>query len=363
MHLSVSAILRLYPQSFTLISGDAEHFASRPWPAARAETGSLVFASTAADCRLAESNLAGILIATPQALSEFQPQRDSNQWSILRCSSIPNAMALLNSHFLFQPSNLGQDFANSSESPYPWAFVHPEAKLGPNVQIGAGTVVAKNAVLGEGTRLGPLCFVGETAVVGAYSVLESHVTVGHRCIIGSRCRIQSHTSIGSDGFGYYSDGKTPPLAIAQLGVVILGDGVELGSHVTVDRATLTETRIGSGTKIDNLCHIAHNCEIGANCLIAAGFMLAGSSRVGDGCVVAGSVVVGDHRTIGSGVTLGGRSAVTKDVLIPGAYTGHPLLPLKDGLRSIASIAELPQLRKQVKLLEEKIEQLTKSINK
>jgi len=135
--------------------------------------------------------------------------------------------------------------------------------------------------------------------------------------------------------------------IPQLGIVVLEDFVEFGANCAVDRATLGETRIGEGTKFDNLCHVAHNCQIGRHSVYAAGFFVAGSSTIGDHFMVGGTTAVGDHLQISDNVTLGGRSVVTSDIPKAGAYAGYPLEPFAEARRTLVNLTYVTKMRKQL----------------
>ena len=169
--------------------------------------------------------------------------------------------------------------------------------------------------------------------------------IGSACEVGEDCEIHPHTSIGSDGFGYAVDPAGSPRKISHLGNVKIGDRVEIGSNCAVDRATLTSTYIRSGTKLDNICHIAHNCDLGENGFFTAGFMMGGSTKIGSRFVTGGNSVVTAHVTVGDNVVLQGRSNVTNDVPQAGAYGGYPLQPLKQAMKTAVSIGQLNDIRK------------------
>jgi UDP-3-O-[3-hydroxymyristoyl] glucosamine N-acyltransferase len=196
--------------------------------------------------------------------------------------------------------------------------IGPRAVVGP-CRIGAGTVVRAGVVIGDG------------CVIGRDCLLHPNVTVYPRVQLGQRVIVHANAVIGSDGFGYAQDGATW-LKVPQLGTTVLDDDVEVGAGTTIDRGALGNTRIGARTKIDNLCHIAHNCVIGADVAIAANCGIAGSTTVGDRCVIAGNVGISGHLAIGSDVRLGGGTVVLKDVPEAGDYMGHPLLEKRRFLR-------------------------------
>jgi len=231
--------------------------------------------------------------------------------------------------------------------------VHPSAVVDPSAALGAGVTVGPNAVIAGGAR------VGQGTVVGAGTVLEAGVCVGDRCLIesnvtiqrdseiGNRCILHSGTVIGGDGFGFEWDGSAHR-KIPQLGRVVIEDDVEIGCNCCVDRATLGETRIERGTKIDNLVQIGHNTTIGPHVILVSQAGVAGSSRLGAGVIVAGQVAISDHLNIGAGARLGGQAGVTKDVPAGATMFGTPARPMKDTLRELAALAQLPALARQMK---------------
>ncbi|MEZ0392805.1 MAG: UDP-3-O-(3-hydroxymyristoyl)glucosamine N-acyltransferase [Pseudobdellovibrionaceae bacterium] len=230
---------------------------------------------------------------------------------------------------------------------HPTASVDPSARIGKDVRIGAFTVVGPDVEIGDSAVLASHVVVEKAARIGARTLLHSFVFVGANCSVGKLCEIHPHTCIGSDGFGFVQGKDQRRHKIPQLGTVVIEDLVEMGANCAVDRSTLGETRIGEGSKFDNLCHIGHNCRIGKNNVFAAGFLMAGSCQIGDNCMFGGSTVLSDHVTVGSSIVVGGRSAITKDTLKPGAYNGYPLEPFRDSLKTLANLTHLTSMRKQL----------------
>ena len=239
----------------------------------------------------------------------------------------------------------------------PRAFVSSEAVIGEGAIIAAGAFVGPRAVIGKGALIGPGCVIEEEARVGAGSVLHALVFLGRRCEVGERCEIHPHTTLGSDGYAYAQDDQHHHHKVPQLGIVVVEDDVEIQANCAIDRAAFDVTRIGKGTKIDNLCHIAHNCQIGKHVLLTGGFFAAGSSTMGDHCVTGGRATLTDHVNVCAGVQLGGLCAVTKDVSEPGAYSGYPLQPMKKFLRTTSTLVHLPEMRKRLADLEKKLLEL------
>ena len=338
MKITASDLQNLNSPLLKFIAGAPTAEAFRPWPPEQATRGSLVYVSTENDMQKALAAPAGIIIASGKL--NVESVKLSVDQALFTTPSIPAAMALINPRFDDKGLRWPQGV-------HPSAQIAPTAKIGSNVSIGPGVVIGDEVVINSDCIVGPNTVIESRAVIGAGTHLHAQVFIGTRCVIGQRCEIHPHSTIGSDGFGFFPSKQGTPQKVPQLGIVIIEDDVEVGANCAIDRGTLTATRIGSGTKMDNLVHIAHNNDIGRNCLLAAGLMVAGSSKIGDNFACGGMVAIADHVTITNNVTLGGRTTVTKDILEPGAYTGYPVEPLKDGLRTIANLAQLTNLRKQM----------------
>jgi UDP-3-O-[3-hydroxymyristoyl] glucosamine N-acyltransferase len=209
------------------------------------------------------------------------------------------------------------------------AGVHASAVVGAGVRIGVGSCVGPGVVLGDGVVLGSDCNLMARVVVHAGTVL------------GDRVVVQAGAVLGSTGFGYAREGTTGEyLLFPQQGTLVVEDDVEIGANTTIDRGALGETRIGRGTKIDNLVHIGHNCVIGRNVVIAAQTGISGSSVVEDGAILGGQVGIGEHATVGAGVILGGGAGVLSGKKMRGAgevFWGRPARPLKEYLRDLARL--------------------------
>ncbi|MFP4144686.1 MAG: UDP-3-O-(3-hydroxymyristoyl)glucosamine N-acyltransferase [Phycisphaeraceae bacterium] len=246
------------------------------------------------------------------------------------------------------------------------ALFAPEPVL-PEPGVHRSAVVDPTAELGEDVRIGPLCVVGPRARIGQGSVLHAQVTVmtdsqvgenctlwpgtviRERCTLGSRCTLHPNVSIGADGFGYRPDEDGRGLVkIPQIGTVELGDDVELGSGVCIDRGKFSATRLGDGCKIDNLVQIAHNCQLGRCVVIAGGSAIAGSVTIGDGAMLGGTVAVRDHLTVGPGARVAGGAQVVRDVPAGETWGGSPALPLREAIQQVSALRKLPDLLKQMR---------------
>jgi len=252
------------------------------------------------------------------------------------------------------------------------ATFHPPVPLGPGVHFSA--VVSADAHVDPAASVGPLCVIAAGAAIGAGTALDAQVFVGANVRIGRGCRIYPHVTlregtrlgdrvtvhpgavIGADGFGYARDGARH-VKIPQVGGVILEDDVEIGANVAIDRATLGATRIGRGTKIDNLVQIAHNVQVGEDTVIAGQVGISGSTQIGSRVMMAGQVGVVDHVRIGDNVMIGAQAGVTKDIP-PGAIVlGSPAVPHMEFKRHLAATARLPLLGKALRAIEERLRAL------
>lgn len=246
--------------------------------------------------------------------------------------------------------------------PRPAAGVHPtavvaeDARLGKGVAIGPHVVIGGNVSLGDGTVLHANVYVGDNCSLGIQCELWPGVVVRERCSLGNRVIVHPNTSIGSDGFGYqHMDGRH--VKIPQIGTVIVEDDVEIGANCAIDRAKFGSTRIGRGTKIDNLVQVAHNVQIGPGCVIVAQAGIAGSTRLGRGVVLGGKVGVRDHVTLNDGVQAAACACISKDVPAGTTVIGIPAAPHEVWAREQAKIRRLPNLFEQIEALTKRIEQL------
>ena len=259
----------------------------------------------------------------------------------------PNPMAALAaalSHLVPEPPGV----EGRSES----AVVSPKARIGRGVSIGPGAIVEGQAEIGDDVVLSARAFVGEGAVVGAGSRIGVGAIVAARCRIGARCRIHPGAVIGADGFGYVWDGERHR-RVPQIGIVVLEDEVDVGANACIDRAALSETRIGRGTKIDNLVQIGHNVVVGEHSILCGQAGIAGSAKIGRGVTLAGQVGVGDRMVVGDGATVTAQGGVMRDVEPGTVVSGMPAEPHADFLRREAAADRLPDLFDRVRALEER----------
>lgn len=238
------------------------------------------------------------------------------------------------------------------------AVVDPGAKVSDSASIGAFAVIERGATVEDGARIYPFCYVGENCSVGRDCVLYPHVVLYQDVTLGDRCILHSGTVLGADGFGFVWDGKRQ-MKVPQVGSVHLAEEVELGANTAVDRATAGTTRIGKGTKLDNLIQVAHNVEIGEHGVIAAQTAIGGSTKIGDRFAMGGQGAIADHITIADDVVVGGSSGVSSDLPESGTYFGRPAIPAKEGVRSYMAIGKLPSLLSRVRALEKKVAEMEK----
>ena len=231
---------------------------------------------------------------------------------------------------------------------HPAAVVGVGVELGDSVTIGPCAVVGDNARIGDGTRIEAGAVVGAGVRIGDHCLVYPRVVIYPGTTLHSRVVVHAGAVLGADGFGYVRDPSTGAYTqFPQQGTLLIEDDVEIGANSTIDRGALKQTRIGRGTKIDNLVHVGHNCEIGEDVILVALTGISGSSSVGNGAVIAGQVGIGDHAHVGPGVILGGQAGVlsgktvTNQGLRPGTVLwGTPARPLKQVLRELAVLARM-----------------------
>ncbi len=259
------------------------------------------------------------------------------------------------------------DFARAIEifhsAPHYAPSVHPTA------------VIASTAKVGVGAHIGPYCFIDDEVEIGSFAVLHSFVSIyrgarigdhffahSHACVrehcrIGSRVLLQNGVVVGSDGFGFAHTPSGGWYKIRQAGIAVIGDDVEIQAHSAVDRATIGETSVGRGSKIDNLVQIGHACKVGEDTLLCGQVGLAGSTTIGNRCVLAGQVGTAGHLTVGDGATISSQSGVPSDVPAGAVYSGYPAMDNLAWRKSVAVFNRLPELQKQLRELRSEVVRL------
>lgn len=243
---------------------------------------------------------------------------------------------------------------------HPTAVIHEEAVLGADVHVGPYAVLGRCTV-GDRAVISTHCVLGDGVRIGAEAMLHARVTVLERCEVGNRTILHAGVVVGGDGFGY-EPGPAGLVKIPQVGNVVIGDDVEVGALSALDRAALPEesTRIGHGTKIDNLCQIAHGVEVGRHAVICGCSAVGGSTVIGDGAVLGGAVSIRDHMQIGAGAQIGGATAVARDVEPGASVYGSPSRPVQEQLRIQAALNRLPDLLQRVRSLEKRLDRTAPS---
>lgn len=235
------------------------------------------------------------------------------------------------------------------------SIVADNAKIGADVFIGAFCCVGENSEIGDETQIRAGAKIGDNVKIGKNCKIHPNVFIEDGCVIGDRVILHAGAIVGADGFGYVRDGAKGYVKFPQIGTVIIEDDVEIGANTCVDRGALGETKIGAGTKIDNLVQIAHNVQIGKRVVIAAQTGISGSTVIEDDCVIGGQVGMGDHARVLSGAIIGSQAGVLPGKIVrAGVWWGTPVQPLDEYKRQNAMVKGLSRLREEVKKLKMKV---------
>lgn len=235
----------------------------------------------------------------------------------------------------------------------PLADIHPSARLGAGVTIGAFTSIGAGTSVGKGTVIFPRVTLGASVELGENCEIHPGVVILDRVRVGNRVKIFSSSVIGSDGFGYLEQASGPE-AMPQVGTVVIESDVRVGALCTVDRATLGETRIGQGTKLDDHVHVGHNCQVGKRVLLCAQVGLGGSSVIEDDVILAGQVGIGHGVTIGKKARMGGQAGTSTNLKGDETYLLTPAVPVREVVKMIRHTRKLPDFWNRLKALEEKL---------
>jgi UDP-3-O-[3-hydroxymyristoyl] glucosamine N-acyltransferase len=238
------------------------------------------------------------------------------------------------------------------------ALVRESASIAKDAVIGPFVCVDENSSVGSGTQLHAASIVGKNVRIGNNCVLHSNVVIQNNCTIGDNVILHAGVVIGADGFGYVQDENNTHHKFPQIGTVVIENDVEIGANSCVDRGALGETRIGEGTKIDNLVQIAHNVQVGKRVIIAAQTGISGSTVIEDDCVIGGQVGMGDHATVKSGAVIGSQAGVLPGKIVrPGVWWGTPVQQLDEYKVQNANLKGLGRMKDRIKELETEIKQL------
>jgi len=308
----------------------------------------LVFVDDDKHLAAALQSRAGAIIAGEFAVASAPSVADDRP---LLISDHPKLAFARAARFL-RESSLSNDADTSAGNPlgpqqgstHSTAVIDPSAVLGPGVVVEARAVVGAQAQIGENTSIAAGCVLGAGVKIGRHCQIYPNVTIYPGTTLGDRVIVHAGAVLGSDGFGYVRDRQTGHYEkFPQVGRLVIEDDVEIGANATIDRGALDETRIGRGTKIDNLVHIGHNCQLGEDVVIAAQTGLSGSIVIENGVVLGGQVGIGEHARIEEGVMLGGQGGVLPNKVLRGkgiAFWGTPAQPLRQYLKQLATLARL-----------------------
>jgi UDP-3-O-[3-hydroxymyristoyl] glucosamine N-acyltransferase len=276
--------------------------------------------------------------------------KQSVQPTLLRVADPYSAFATL----LQQYQRMMQEQLIGRQEP---SYVDNTAKLGNEIFIGAFAYIGKNVVLGDRVKIYPQVYIGDDVQIGDDTILYPGVKVYHGCKLGKKVVIHGGTVVGSDGFGFAPQPDGTLKKVPQIGIVVIEDGVEIGANTTIDRATIGQTTIKSGAKIDNLVQLAHNVEVGNSTVIAAQTGISGSTKVGNGVMIGGQVGIVGHIQIGDGAKINAQSGVSKSLEPGKVVTGSPAYDYTQSLRSQAITRRLPELEKRIIELEKQLAEL------
>lgn len=319
-------------------------------PAETCQPGDLVFVESRRFVEYVLKNKPSAVITHPKLAEAFEPGDDLG---ILITPMVGVAHALLKQKFA------DRDFKDEQwgETRHSSAVIHESAKIADSAIIYPNVTIGANTKVGENTRILSGVTIENDVTIGNDCTIHPNAVIGYDSEIGNEVIIGLGTVIGSEGYGFGQDHKFRSHRIPQTGKVIIEDRVRLGANNCVDRAAYDETRIGAGTKTDNLCHFAHGVQIGENCLLTAMFCIAGSSKVGDRVVASGQTGIIDHVSIADDVWLLHRAGVVKNIEEPGKYCALPLQELGQYKRNMTEYVQLETMSKRVQELEKKIEDL------
>ena len=243
------------------------------------------------------------------------------------------------------------------------AVIATDAKIGRDVFIGAFVCVGEGSSIGDRTQIRAGAKIGDGVTIGSDCVIHPNVFLEDGVTIGNRVILHAGVVIGADGFGYVRD-EMGYHKFPQIGTVVIEDEVELGANTTIDRGALGPTRIGRGTKLDNMVHVGHNCDIGERVVIAAQTGISGSVTIEDDCVIGGQVGFGDHIRVQRGAVIGSKAGVLPGKIVrPGVWWGIPIQPLDEYKRLSAHLSRVPHFREELKQLQARVKELEQELQK
>ncbi len=348
MKITLSKILSEFKESGILTElrgADTEIFNISP--VEKCGTGDLVFIDRKDFVELAIERNPGAIVLTDEIDKQYFVESSIPR---LITPSVNLALALIRQKYADRDVR-NEDWAGIS----PNAVIHKSANIANDVIIGPNCVIGSDVIIESGVVLLSSIVVEFGTNIGEGTTIHPNVTIGYNTEIGKNVIIKSGTVIGSEGFGFAQDSKRTSYRVPQTGRVVIEDDVVIGANCAIDRATFDITKIGRGTKMDNLCHIAHNVIIGEDCLLTAGLVVAGSTKIGNRVITSGQTGILDHLNIADDTVFLHRAGVTDHVTEPGAYAGLPLQPLQKYLKNMVIMRKLAELRKTIKDIEKKNE--------
>ena len=332
------------------VCGDASARVVRVAALASAAEGELAFVEDEKLFESARESRASVVIAAEGACAKLEGLA-----SVIEVARPKLAFALAAEH-LNPPRKLTAHI-------HPSAAVAEGARVDEDVYIGAGVVVGEGASIGAGTQVHSNCVIGRGVTIGRGCTLRPNVSLYEGVTLGDRVVLHAGVVIGADGFGYVRDASGVYRKFPQVGTVLIGDDVEIGANSCVDRGALGATRIGSGTKIDNLVQIGHNVEIGERVVIAAQTGISGSTVIESDAVIGGQVRFGDHARVQAGAVIGSQAGVLPGKIVrPGVWWGTPVQPLEEYKRLNALWGRLPRMREEIAELKRQLKELSERLD-
>lgn len=337
---SVQEILQKIPELLKHESGDISLSVEGMNHPRLAKTHDLILIPDQEHLEIAQHSASMIWCVHPSLLGQLK----ASPKTLLSSKQLTLVMAHLSNNYF--PRNKHRK-AFDQERIHPSAVISKSAQISATAIVGPNAVIRENCKVGDEAFIGPQCVLEPDVIVGKRTFLQAAVFIGQGCEIGDDCEVHPNTTIGSDGFGYATDSKGTHHRLTHYGRVILQNNVHVGAGVQIDRGTFEDSVIGEGTKIDNHCHFGHNIKTGKGNIITGGMITAGSTTIGDFCVFGGRTTIAGHLEIASGSQFAGLSGISKSVEKKGRYGGYPLQPIQDALKTSASLAQLPKMRKQL----------------
>ncbi len=328
------------------VEGEQDHLIAQLSPVEDCQLGDLIFVDKKEYVAPVLAREFTAVVTTPSLAESF---RNKPKIGLLIADNVGLAHAIL------KKSYASRDFSQTG-----FDGIHSTSVIHETAIIGDLTVIEPHVVIGQNVRIGRHCRIMAGAVIendvqiGNETIVHPKAVIHHGSLIGNECVIGAGSVVGSEGYGFAQTSKAKSIYIPQTGIVVLEDRVRLGANNCIDRAAYRETRIGAGTKLDNLIHIGHNVQIGEDCLLTAGLCVGGSTTIGNRVRASGQTGIIDHLKITDDVIFAHRAGVVQNVLKPGVYAGLPLLPMAEYMRNINAMKTVAEMRKRLIELEKKV---------